>query len=134
MQQLGHISVSLLIAEVGGDPWAINTSLQNGRPGLIAALAQAFYDAGRCTHEASAAFDEARPRFEAAWNGAQGDRPINDSAEVNRVTKELGWQSLKIPKIGVDLENIAAALAIGQRDSAAATAALETQLEHVDYQ
>jgi hypothetical protein len=108
--QLEYISLPLLIAQAGGDPWAINQSLQSGRPAQIADLAEAFHAAGRCTAESSKAFDEARRRFEAPWNRENGDHPINDSAEVQRVTQSLGAQSLQLPKIGVDLQNIAATL------------------------
>ena len=114
--QLRYISIPALIAEAGGDPWAINQRLQAGRPAQVSDLAHAFHDAGRCATESSNAFDEARRRFEASWNRESGDHPINDSAEVQRVTKSLGTQSLQLPKIGVDLEKIAAALAEAQKD------------------
>lgn len=91
-----------------GDPWAINQSLQAGSPFQISQLAQAFHTAGRCTAEADHAFEDARKRFDAAWNHQNGDHPINDSDEVQRVTKSLGAQSLQLPKIGADLEGIAA--------------------------
>lgn len=66
--QLRHINIRALIAEAGGDPWAIEHSLHAGRPAQIAELAEAFHAAGRCTVEANAAFEEARRRFEASWN------------------------------------------------------------------
>ncbi|SPM41927.1 hypothetical protein MNAB215_4144, partial [Mycobacterium numidiamassiliense] len=130
--QLRYISIPALIGEAGGDPWAINQSLQEGRPAQIADLAEAFHAAGRCTAESSAAFDEARRRFEASWNRENGDHPINDSAEVQRVTKSLGAQSLQLPKIGVDLENIAATLAEAQRTGAVLISQLEGQLQQLD--
>jgi hypothetical protein len=112
---LSHIDISQLIAEAGGDPWAIDRSLQSGRPAQISDLAKAFHDAGRCTTESSNAFVEACRRFEASWNRENGDNPINDSAEVQRATRSLGVQAAQLPKIWVDLENIAAALAQAQR-------------------
>ncbi|HWF28792.1 MAG TPA: hypothetical protein VG327_10525 [Mycobacterium sp.] len=130
--QLRYISMAALIAEAGGDPWAINESLQAGRPAQISDLAQAFHAAGRCTTESSNAFDEARRRFEASWNRENGENPINDSAEVQRVTKTLGAQSLQLPKIGADLENIAAALAESQRTGAVLISTLEGQLQQLD--
>ena len=130
--QLRYISIPALIAEAAGDPWAINQSLQAGRPAQISDLAEAFHAAGRCTTEASAAFDEARRRFDAAWNHQNGDHPINDSAEVQRVTKALGAQSLQLPKIGADLQNIAAALAEAQKAAAGQIATLESQLQQLD--
>lgn len=130
--QLRYISIPALIAEAGGDPWAINQSLQAGRPAQISDLAEAFHAAGVCTAESSKAFDEARRRFEAAWNREGGEHPINDSAEVQRVTTLLGAQSLQIPKIGVDLESIAAALAEAQKAGAGRIAALENQLQTLD--
>jgi Alpha/beta hydrolase len=130
--QLRYISIPALIAEAGGDPWAINQSLQVGRPAQISDLAEAFHAAGRCTSESSAAFTEARRRFKASWNRENGDHPINDSAEVQRTTQSLGAQSLQLPKIGVDLENIAAALAEAQRTGATLISTLESQLQQID--
>ncbi|REZ96132.1 hypothetical protein DSL52_14985, partial [Mycobacterium tuberculosis] len=132
--QLRHINIRALIAEAGGDPWAIEHSLHAGRPAQIAELAEAFHAAGRCTAEANAAFEEARRRFEASWNRENGEHPINDSAEVQRVTAALGVQSLQLPKIGVDLENIAADLAEAQRAAAGRIATLESQLQRIDDQ
>ncbi|OMC57164.1 hypothetical protein A5747_05105 [Mycobacterium sp. IS-836] len=130
--QLRYISVAALVAEAGGDPWAINHSLQAGRPAQISDLAEAFHAAGRSTTESSAAFDEARRRFEASWNRDNGENPINDSAEVQRVSKALGAQSVQLPKIGVELENIAAALAEAQRTGAVQISNLEGQLQQLD--
>jgi hypothetical protein len=130
--RLRYISIPALIAEAGGDPWAINKSLQAGRPAQISDLAQAFHAAGRCTTETSAAFEEARRRFAAAWTHEDGEHPINDSAEVQRVTKSLGAQSLQLPKIGADLEGIAAALAEAQRAAGGQLATLEAQLQQLD--
>jgi len=113
--QLKWLSVAELIAEAGGDPWAINQSLQAGSPSQISSLAEPFHGAGRHTAEADHAFEQARKRFDAAWNHQNGDHPINDSAEVQRLVKSLGAQSEQLPKIGTDLENIAAALAEAQK-------------------
>ncbi len=128
---LPYIDEQALIAEAGGDPWAINQTLQAGSPAQISRLAEAFHAAGRCTAEASSEFEEARKRFDAAWNHQNGDHPINDSAEVQRVTDHLGTQSLQLPKIGVDLENIAAALADAQKAGGARIATLDGQLEQI---
>lgn len=130
--QLRYISVAALIAEAGGDPWAVNQSLQAGSPFQISQLAEAFLTAGRCTAEASNAFDQARSRFDAAWNHQNGDQPITGSDEVQRVTKTLGAQSLQLPKIAADLENIAANLAEAQKAAAGQIAALESQLQQLD--
>lgn len=130
--QLRYISVAALIAEAGGDPWAVNQSLQAGSPFQISQLAEAFLKAGRCTAEATNAFDQARSRFDAAWNHQNGDHPITGSDEVQRVTKALGAQSLQLPKIATDLENIAANLAEAQKAAAGQIAALEGQLQQLD--
>lgn len=129
---LRHISSRDLIAEAGGDPWALNASLEEGRPAQIAALAQAFHDAGRCTAESAAAFEEARRRFEASWNRANDEHPINDRAEVRRTMQSLGAQSLQLPKIAADLEGIAAALAEAQSAAAQVISTLEARLRNVD--
>jgi hypothetical protein len=130
--QLRYLSIPALIAAAGGDPWAINQSLQAGRPMQISHLAEAFHEAGRCTTETNDAFQQARTRFEAAWNHQDGGHPINDSEEVQRVTKSLGAQSLQLPKIGSDLEGIAAALAEAQKTAAGQIASLEAALQELD--
>ena len=130
--QLRYISVPLLIAEAGGDPWAVNKSLQAGRPAQIADLAQAFHNAGQRTKDADTAFGQARERFEKSWNRDNGEHPINDSAEVQRATQTLGLQAAQLPNIAVDLENVAAALAEAQRSGGGQIATLETRLETLD--
>lgn len=130
--RLRLISIPALVAEAGGDPWAINRGLQTGRPSEISDLAAAFHRAGRCTREANEAFERARQRFDAAWTPQVGDHPINDSAEVRRVIRALGAQSLQLPKIGADLENVAAALAEAQRAQAGEIALLEARLQELD--
>ena len=130
--QLQFISVARLIIDAGGDPWAINDSLQAGRPAQISDLAQAFHDAGQSTAESDTAFAQARQRFAVSWNRQNGQRPINDSAEVQRVTKSLGLQAAQLPKIAVDLENVAAALAEAQRESDWYISALDADLADID--
>ena len=128
---LPYIDEQALVAEAGGDPWAINASLQAGSPLQISNLAGAFHRAGRCTAEAENEFEQARNRFEAAWNHHDGGQPINDSDEVQRVTKSLGAQSLQLPKIAADLEDIAASLADAQKAGAARIATLDAQLKNI---
>lgn len=116
----------------GGDPWKINSTLQSGRPAQVSNLAKAFHDAGRSTAEAEAAFRQARDRFEGAWSHENGGNPINDSAEVRRARTLLGVQAAQLPKIAVDLENVAAALAEGQRSGKGEISALEAALQNLD--
>lgn len=130
--QLRYLSVPALIAAAGGDPWTINQTLQAGSPLQISNLAGAFLRAGRCTTETNNAFEQARSRFEAAWNHRDGGHPINDSDEVQRVTKSLGAQSLQLPRIGADLESVSAALAEAQKTAAGQIATLEAQLQELD--
>lgn len=118
----------------GGNPWKINDTLQSGRPAQISNLAAAFHDAGRSTGEAEAAFQQARDRFDKAWTHENGENPINDSAEVRRATKSLGVQATQLPKIGADLENIAAALAEAQRTGKGEISSLEGALQGLDDQ
>ena len=122
--RLRYISIPHLIAEVGGDPWVINNSMQVGRPAQICALAQAFHDAGGCTAASNAAFDEAGRRFAAAWN--------HENGEVQRVTKSLEAQSVQLAKIGVDLDNVATILAQAQRTGAALISTVEARLQRLD--
>src|ERR1700731_458671 len=130
--QLQHISKAALIAAAGGDPWAINQTLQVGRPFQISALATAFHGAGRSTAEADATFDQARRRFEAGWTHENGENPINDSAEVQRTARALGAQSEQLPKIGAHLEEVAAALAEAQKGGKATISGLESSLQELD--
>lgn len=130
--ELQHLNVADLIARANGDPWAINNSLQAGRPMQISDLAEAFHAAGRCATEANDAFSDARRRFDAAWKNENGKHPINDSTEVQRATTSLGVQAAQLPKIAVDLENIATALAEAQKTGAAMISTLEGQLQNID--
>ncbi|HYB39909.1 MAG TPA: hypothetical protein VEF72_32100, partial [Mycobacterium sp.] len=130
--QLENIDLAKLIAAADGDPWAINNSLQSGRPAQISDLAQAFHNAGQSTTEADNAFADARRRFEASWNRENGEHPINDSAEVQRATRSLGVQAAQLPKIAVDLENVAATLAEAQRTCSVLISTLENRLRTLD--
>lgn len=130
--QLRYISLPLLIDAAGGDPWQVNNTLQSGNPAVVDELAQAFHNAGACTAESSAAFAEARQRFQAAWNRENGEHPINDSLEVQRATATLHLQQTQLAAIGTDLENIAAALAQAQQSAAKKINALEIQLQDID--
>jgi hypothetical protein len=129
---LEYVSIPGLLAAASGDPWAVNQSLQDGRPAQISALAAAFHGAGRSTAEADATFEQARHRFEGAWTHENGENPINDSAEVQRTAQTLGAQSEQLPKIGAHLEEVAAALAEAQKGGAGEIGTLEGQLEALD--
>lgn len=130
--RLRYLSVAHLIAEAGADPWAVNRSLQHGSPAQISFLARAFHDAGHLTAEAESMFNEACRRFAAAWNGENGDHPINDAAEVQRATGSLGVQTAQLPQIAIGLQRVAAILAEAQRAAAGQIRVLERQLEAVD--
>lgn len=132
MVQLKYISVEQLIVEAGGDPWSINDSLQQGRPAQIASLAQAFHSAGQSTEEANTTFNQAKQRFEKAWNRENDQHPINDSDEVQRVTQTLKLQGTQLGQIGTDLETIAASLAEAQKSSDWYIAALDHDLQAID--
>jgi hypothetical protein len=125
------MSRGLLVMFAGGDPWKVNATLQSGRPAQIADLGQAFHNAGQSTQEADKAFAEARRRFD-AWIRDNGQHPITDSAEVQRTATALGLQASQLPKIAVDLENVAAALAQTQGTADADINALEGRLQTLD--
>lgn len=118
----------------GGDPWKVNGTLQSGRPTQIANLAKAFHDAGQSTAEAEAAFHQAQDHFETAWTHENGENPINDAAEVRRARTSLGVQAAQLPEIGIDLENIAVALAEAQRSGKGEISTLEGALQGLDDQ
>ncbi|MFV0493991.1 hypothetical protein [Mycobacterium sp.] len=123
-----------LVSAAGGDPWAVDTTLQRGRPAEISSLAQAFHDAGNGASAADIAFADARSRFERAWNRETGEHPINDAAEVEQVTRTLADQVAQLPKIAADLETVAAILAEAQRASRGQISTLEHRLEAIDRQ
>jgi hypothetical protein len=125
------MSRGLLVMFAGGDPWKVNATLQSGRPAQIADLGQAFHNAGQSTQEADKAFAEARRRFD-AWIRDNGQHPITDSAEVQRTAAALGLQASQLPKIAVDLENVAAALAQTQGTANGYINALEARLQTLD--
>lgn len=129
---LVNIGIGELVAAAGGDPWAVNATVQHGRPAQIDSLAQAYKSAGQSTADADNAFAQARQRFEKSWNRDDGEHPINDAQQVQLATTSLGVQAAQLPKIAVDLEGIAAALAEAQRSSAAVIANLDKQLEQID--
>ncbi len=125
------MSRGLLVMFAGGDPWKINATLQSGRPADIAGLGQAFHNAGRSTQEADKAFAEARRRVD-AWIRDNGQHPITDSAQVQRTAAGLGLQAAQLPKIAVDLENVAGAVAQAQGTANGYIAALEARLQTLD--
>lgn len=128
---LRHISRGLLVMFAGGDPWKVYATLQSGKPAQISDLAQAFHDAGQSTQEADNAFADARRRIQ-AWIQDNAQHPITDSAQVQRTAAALGLQAAQLPRIGVDMENIAAALAQAQGTANAWIASLEAQLQTLD--
>ncbi|MFZ0905231.1 MAG: hypothetical protein WAN71_15455 [Mycobacterium sp.] len=125
------MSRDVLAKLAGGDPWKVNATLQSGQPAQIADLGQAFHNAGQCTQEADKAFGEARRRVD-AWIRDNGQHPINDSAQVQRTAAALGLQAAQLPKIAVDLENVAAALAQAQATANGYITALEARLQTLD--
>jgi hypothetical protein len=132
MLALKHLSVAELIAAAGGDPWQVNNTIQSGSPGEISELATAFYKAGVSMSDTSDEFNQAKKRFDAAWDRDDPAHPINDSAEVRRATESLRLDREEITRVGVDLLNIAASLAETQRSGQATIRALEGTLQRID--
>lgn len=129
---LANIGVANLVEHVGGDPWAIDQTLQDGEPGEIAELSRAFFDAGACTEETVEEFQKAQERFKEAWNHENGDHPINDSAEVQRATSSLMFHRDQLPVVAAKLAGIAAGLAEAQKQSALWLDSLDTNLHTID--
>src|SRR6185437_10902710 len=125
------MSPGLLSMFAGGDPWKVNATLQSGRPGQIANLGQAFHNAGRSTQEADRTFAEARSRLD-AWTNDSEQQPITNSAEVQSTINGLHLQADQLPKIAVDLESIAAALAQTQGTATGYINALDARLQQLD--
>jgi hypothetical protein len=125
------MSRGLLSMFAGGNPWKVNETLQSGRPTQIGELAQAFHNAGQSTQETEQAFTQARSRLD-AWIRDNGQHPITASPEVQRTLAALGLQASQLPKIAVDLETIAAALAQTQGTATGYINSLNTRLQTLD--
>jgi hypothetical protein len=125
------MSRGLLSMFAGGDPWTLNATLQSGQPAQIANLAQAFHNAGQSTQEADRSFAEARGRLE-TWTRDSGQHPITDSPELQRTVAGLHLQAGQLPKIAVDLETIAAALAQTQSTANGYINTLDARLQTLD--
>lgn len=131
---LVNLSAGELIAAAGGDPWQINDGLQAGDAGAINAQADAFHAAAGSATEVDDDFRSAKQRFEKGWRHNGTEQPINESAEVTRVTTDLKLQKPQLAKIALDLEMVAAALATAQRTCDADIAALDNFLHGIDDQ
>lgn len=133
--ELKHLSIQELVGAAGGDPWKMDSAIQSGAPGEIDGLATAFRNASGCITETEHDFTVAKQRFGSAWDRQDGGgHPINDAAEVVRVTESLHLSKLQISKLAVSLESIAAALAQSQRSSATSISLLEGALKSYDLQ
>lgn len=131
--ELSYLSVAELTRLAGGDPWKIDLTIQSGSPGQINELATAFHDAGVCMGDTSQEFNEAKRRFEAAWDRQDGGgHPINDSEEVTRATTSLNLDKEELARVAVDLGNISAALAETQQSSQSSIQELEASLQRID--
>lgn len=131
--QFQNFTVEELCSAAGGDPWKFNDGLQAGNAGAINDLADAFYGAGKHTQEADQEFGFAKRDF-TAYRRNDTQNPINDAEEVKRVSYALSQHPEQLAGIAVDLEQVAAALARAQHDSAAKIAALESELHGYDDQ
>lgn len=130
---LRYLDVASLVAAAGGDPWQVNDEIQAGDPGEISDLADAFHAAGGHLKDADDQFNAAKKQFTESWDGEDTvEHPINDSAEVQRVSAALGGQPDELAKIAVTLQQTAAALATAQRDSAAQISDLNADLVDID--
>jgi hypothetical protein len=131
--ELSYLSVPELTRLAGGDPWKVDLTIQSGSPGQINELATAFHDAGVCMGDTSQEFNEAKRRFEAAWDRQDGGgHPINDSDEVTRATTSLNLDKEELARVAVDLGNISAALAETQQSSHSTIQELEASLQRID--
>lgn len=131
--QLRYLVRQELVTAAGGDPWKLDETIQSGSPGEIGELATTFYNAGVCIGETSDEFNQAKKRFEDAWDRDDGGaHPINDSAEVQRATESLHLDREQLARISVDLQKISASLAEAQKTSAASISSLETSLQQID--
>jgi hypothetical protein len=132
LSQFTNFTESDLAGAAGDDPWKLNQEIQAGDPGAINDLADAFHQAGMHTKEADDEFEAAKRQFKDAYKRDDSTHPINDSAEVQKASAALAGHPEQLSNIAVDLEQVAAALATGQRDCDAQIASLESQLHTID--
>ncbi|GFG87444.1 MULTISPECIES: alpha/beta hydrolase [Mycobacteriaceae] len=128
---LQHLQLAELIAHAGGDPWAVDDSLQAGSPTQIDFLAQAFHQAAGSATAAEETFRTARQHFE-QYHRESGEQPINHGAEVQRVKDGLHASTEQLGRIAADLETIAGALAQARAASQANITALNANLVGLD--
>lgn len=134
MSQFVNFTQAELVAAAGGDPWKLNNELQAGDSGAIDGLADAFHQAGSHVREADEEFDAAKRKFKEAYRRNDNESPIDESHEVQRAAAELAGHPEKLSQIAVNLEYVAASLAVAQRNSDAEIAGLESQLHAIDDQ
>ncbi|UVO11825.1 hypothetical protein NM962_18145 [Mycobacterium sp. SVM_VP21] len=128
---LQHLNVDDLVAQAGGDPWAIDDSLQAGSPTQINFLAQAFHSAAGSATSAEESFRTAQEHF-TQYNRENGEQPINNGAEVQRVKDGLHATKEQLGQIAADLETIAAALAQARGTSRGNITSLNENLQTAD--
>ncbi len=128
---LQHLHVDDLVAQAGGDPWAIDDSLQAGSPTQINFLAQAFHSAAGSATAAEESFRTAQEHF-TQYNRENGEQPINNGAEVQRVKDSLHATNEQLGQIAADLETIAAALAQARGTSRGNITSLNENLQTAD--
>lgn len=134
MGEFRHFTREELAGEAGIDPWQLDKSLQAGDPATIDAIADGIHRAGTVAADVDHDFENARKKFRDAWVSDGSRSPIDESAEVAWIAKSVGPHRDQLRLIGTKYEEIAAALAKGQRDADAEIAALEQQLHGVDEQ
>lgn len=130
---LQHLQIADLIAHAGGDPWAVDDSLQAGSPTQINFLAQAFHQAAGSATAAEQTFQTAQQHFQ-QYNRENGEQPINNGAEVQRVKDGLHATNQQLGQIAADLETIAGNLAQARAASQANMTALNANLLVLDAQ
>jgi len=128
---LEYFQVDDLIGHAGGDPWAVDESLQSGSPTQINFLAQAFHQAAGSATAAEETFQIAQQHFQ-EYNRENGEQPINNGAEVQRVKDGLQATTEQLGRIAADLESIAEALAKARQTSHDNIEALNSNLQTVD--
>lgn len=128
---LQHLQIGDLIAFAGDDPWAVDDSLQAGSPTQINFLAQAFHQAAGSATAAEQTFQTAQQHFQ-QYNRENGEQPINNGAEVQRVKDGLHATNQQLGQIAADLEIIAAALAEARTTSGNEIETLNANLQEYD--
>lgn len=104
----------------------------NWRPRRDQRSSGCFSHRGGLCYRGRGRFQIGQTTFRKGWRHNGSEHPINESAEVARITDALHLQKPQLAKIALDLENVATALATAKTACDADIGALDARLHQID--